>query len=272
VNEPARTVEAELAPVLEAQLTTRALARSRTLLADTASTNDDAREAALAGAPHGHLVLADTQSRGRGSRGRSWSSPAGSDLYFSLVVRHDLPLRDLPPITLAVGVAVACALDPLLGGGTRSLVKWPNDVWVGRKKLVGILVESSAVGESTGPLIVGIGVNVNRRAFLPELTHSASSVALECGGPVSRAEVLVRLLNELEPWLDRFAREGAAPVVAALAERLALRGERVTCEGYVGTVEGVAASGALLLRDERGVHALFSGTLRPCEEPSDAPA
>lgn len=262
----------ELARALDAQLTTRAFGRSRALLVDTASTNDDAREAAATGAPHGHLVSAEMQRSGRGSRGRVWSSPAGTDLYVSLVVQHDLPLRALPPVTLAVGLALARALEPLLGSGKRALVKWPNDVWVARKKLVGVLVESSAVGESTGPLIVGIGINVNRRTFPPELSASATSLALECGRELSRGDVLARVLNELEPWLDRFAREGAHPVVSALAERLALRGELATCEGYVGTVEGVAESGALLIRDERGLHALYSGTLRPCEEPSDAPA
>jgi BirA family transcriptional regulator, biotin operon repressor / biotin---[acetyl-CoA-carboxylase] ligase len=260
-------------------LTTERLGRSLELKSETGSTNDDARAAASAGAPDGHVVVADLQTRGRGSRGRSWSSPAGTDLYVSVVVRLNIPPLELPPLTLAVGLAAALALEPFLdssasssSGALRPLVKWPNDVWVGRKKLVGVLVECSSIGERIEPLVIGVGINVNRTTFPDDLALPATSLALLRAQPTDRNAVLAALLNQLESWLDRFVSEGPAPLAAAVSARLALAGELATCADLRGVVEGVASTGALLLRTDRGLQALSSGTLRPCEEPSEAPA
>jgi BirA family biotin operon repressor/biotin-[acetyl-CoA-carboxylase] ligase len=258
---------------IEERLTTARLGRSLELKSTTESTNDDARAAAGRGAPDGHVVVADAQTRGRGSRGREWLSPPGSDLYLSIVAHVDLPPAQLPPLTLAVGLATALTLEPLLGGPRRAAVKWPNDVWVAQRKLAGVLVESASMGERVAPLVLGIGINVNRTSFPAALSVPATSLALERGGALlDRSSVLAALLNELEPWLDRFVAQGAAPIIAAIAERLALKGERAECEGVVGVVEGIAPSGALLLRDERGLHAVSAGTLRACEPAGDAPA
>jgi BirA family biotin operon repressor/biotin-[acetyl-CoA-carboxylase] ligase len=255
-----------------ARLSTFALGRSLALKSATASTNDDARKAALAGAPHGHVVVADAQTQGRGSRGRTWESPAGTDLYVSIVAELPVPLADLPPLTLAVGLAAVEALEGELGGAASPRVKWPNDVWVGRRKLAGVLVESSSSGERTEPLVIGIGINVNRTSFPSELSGQATSLSLETGRTHDRAEVLAALLNRLEPWLDRFVSEGARPIIAALTPRLALVGERAVCDGLEGVVEGITNSGALLLRNDAGQHTCFAGTLRPCEGADEAPA
>ena len=164
------------ADAIGAALGTLAYGRSLDLRAQTRSTNDDARAAAEAGAPRGHVVVADTQSAGRGSRGRTWSSPAGVDLYLSIVERVPLPLSKIPPLTLAVGLGVADAVDALVGPGCAR-VKWPNDVRVGERKCAGILVETSSAGHKPGPIILGIGLGVNRTEWESELAGCGSRAA-----------------------------------------------------------------------------------------------
>src|SRR5262249_18505539 len=107
----------------------------------TASTNDDAHAAAARGAPDGHVVLANHQENGRGAHGRAWSSPAGTDLYFSVVSRLEIAASRAPMLSLATGVAVAEATEGFLGG-TRVELKWPNDLWIDDQKCGGILVET----------------------------------------------------------------------------------------------------------------------------------
>jgi BirA family biotin operon repressor/biotin-[acetyl-CoA-carboxylase] ligase len=248
---------------IEAALKTRRLGRSLEVRELTESTNDDAREAARAGAPHGHVVVADAQRRGRGARGHSWSSPAGTDLYLSVVVRIDVPAQQLAPLTLAVGLGVAEAADVFLPTGQTASIKWPNDVWVQRKKLAGILVESASQGQEALPVIVGIGLNVNRRAFPEGLDTAPTSLALERGDVLERALVLAELLGGVERWIERFERGELSELVSALEARLALRGERASCDEVEGVVSGIAASGALRFRVDGVQRELYAGRLRP---------
>jgi len=150
---------------LASRLTTRVYGRSLEVLAETGSTNDDARTAAERGAPRGHVIVADAQRSGRGARGAVWSSPPGTDLYLSIVERLELAPRDVATLTLAVGLGVRDACATLLGahGAAPAVtVKWPNDVRVGDRKCAGVLVESSSMGEQLGPIVIGIGLDVNR--------------------------------------------------------------------------------------------------------------
>lgn len=244
-------------------LTTRRLGRSLTFKESTESTNDDARRAASVGCADGHTVLAETQTQGRGSRGRAWLSPPGSDLYFSLAVSLAVPAASLPPLTLVVGLAAAQALDEFLPPTPRALVKWPNDVWCGGRKLVGILVEATSLGAQREPVVIGVGINVNRLEFPPDLQVPASSLALLSGARVDRSRVLAGFLNQLEPWLERFERFGPTSAIDAINERLALRGEPASCGDVEGVVARVAPSGALLLQTSYGERECISGTLRP---------
>lgn len=239
--------------------------RSLELVNETGSTNDDARAAALAGASDGHTIVAERQTKGRGSRGRSWVSPAGKDLYLSVVAHVPLTLGQLPPLTLAVGLAVAETAETFLSTGLRAAVKWPNDVWIDRRKCAGILVESVSFGQTTQPVVIGIGLNVNRREFPEGLDTEPTSLALSghLTDDLDRALVLASLLEHLEHWVDRFVTYGAAPVVRALEQRLALRGERARCDEFTGVVSGVSPEGALLLKTDQGMRTVVSGTLRP---------
>ncbi len=249
------------------QLATARYGRSLTLVDETGSTNDDARRAALSGAVDGHVIVANSQSQGRGSRGRTWVSPPGLDLYLSVIARVPLSIAELPPLTLAVGIAVAATVEGFLPEGLKASVKWPNDVWVERRKCAGILVESASMGSETPQVVIGIGLNVNRRDFPAGLDTAPTSLTLEAklveDRPLDRALVLAALLGHLERWVDRYVTYGPTPIVQALTARLALRQELASCDGIEGYVEGVSPEGALLLRTPQGLKSVVSGTLRP---------
>lgn len=253
----------DLARVAEA-LCTRRYGRSLELLAETGSTNDDARAALERGAPDGHVVVADRQQRGRGARGRSWDSPGGTDLYFSIVSRVPLDLAKLPPLTLAVGLGLAHAADALAPRASVA-VKWPNDLLLDGRKCAGVLVEASARGATLEGVVIGIGLDVNRERFSDELSNVATSLRRATGHPHDRATVLARVLEHVENEVDRFVAEGAAALVSRVDPRLAFRGARVRCDEIEGVVVGLAPSGALRLRTDAGVRDVVAGTVRPLD-------
>ena len=241
-------------------LHTERYGRSLDVRAETGSTNDDARAAAEDGAPDGHVVVADAQTAGRGRHGNAWSSPPGTDLYFSVVARPGITPAALPPLTLAVGVAIAELAEKL--SGRRALVKWPNDVWIDGRKVAGILVETSTREGASSAVIVGVGIDVNRREWPPELRELATSLAEARGDEdLGRAAVLAEVLGAMERWVDRYVESGAPVVVDALEPRLALRGERVAVDGVEGTLEGIAPSGAARVHTADGTREITAGTL-----------
>ncbi len=247
---------------VKAQLRTAYYGHSLRLLDETSSTNDQAKRDADSGAVRGHTVVADAQLAGRGSQGRSWSSPKGQDLYVSIVDRPAMAFADLPPLTLAVGLGVSDAVDALLGRA-RSQVKWPNDVWIDRKKCAGILIEASASGSTLDSIVIGIGLNVNRDAFPEDLERSATSLRLVSAerAAIERTEALSTLLFHVEAWVERFVARGPRALIEPLEARLAMRGERARCGDLVGVVRGIAASGALRFEAASGVREMVSGRL-----------
>ncbi|HEY2749156.1 MAG TPA: biotin--[acetyl-CoA-carboxylase] ligase, partial [Polyangia bacterium] len=156
--------DALTADVVGARLTTAWLGRAWRHLPRVGSTNDEAAAWARAAtaAPHGAVVVADAQDAGRGRLGRKWHSPQGESLYLSVVLRPPLPPHRVPPLTLAAGIAVA---EALVAYEVTPALKWPNDVQLDGKKVAGILTEMSADLDRVHHLVVGIGVNLNGRAF-----------------------------------------------------------------------------------------------------------
>ncbi|MBI5435192.1 MAG: biotin--[acetyl-CoA-carboxylase] ligase [Planctomycetes bacterium] len=179
----------------------RAWSGRTTRFEETDSTNERALAAVASGdARHGDVFVARAQTRGRGRRGAAWHSPAGEGLYFSVVLLPGAPA--LPAaLTMASGVAVWRALREL---GLASVeLRWPNDLFVGRAKLVGILVETRGLDPAAPHYVVGIGINVAQRAFAPELVaeRAVTSLALE-GVATTVDAVLERVVAELEPALE----------------------------------------------------------------------
>lgn len=229
------------------------------------STNDRARELADAGAAHGEVVIAESQTAGRGRRGRSWSSPAGRNLYLSVILRPSLPPQRASELTLVASVA---ACDACRKAGVDAGIKWPNDLLVGARKVAGILTELSAEPDAVHWVILGVGVNLNAVPgdFPEELRGVATSLAIERGQPVPRALFAAALLSELEQWLDLHAAEGFGPVREAWRERSVTLGREVRVDGDGGEIKGIAedidASGALLVRGSAGLHRVVAGDVR----------
>src|SRR5947209_14423917 len=174
------------------------------------STNERARELAIAGAPHGTLVTADEQTAGRGRQGRRWLARRGDALLMSLVLRD---FAAILPLRAAVGVCTAC--EALVDAPCA--IKWPNDVWIDRRKVAGILIEGRP---QEGWAVVGIGLNVRTRELPPEIADIATSLALAGAADVDVAEALDAVLHSLARWLDA----DADAVIAAWRERDALAG------------------------------------------------
>lgn len=206
----------------------------------TGSTNERARELAAAGAPHGTLVTADEQTAGRGRQGRTWVAPTGSAVLMSVILR-----RFDPMLPLAAAVALCDALP------VPALVKWPNDIWIDRRKLAGILVEGRP---AAGWAVLGIGINVSVAEFPDELSDVATSLRRE-GIDSSNEEVLGELLVSLDRWLER----PAAEVLAAWRSRDALRGSEVRWAAGSGQAAGINEEGALLVDTPSGQVTLGAG-------------
>jgi BirA family biotin operon repressor/biotin-[acetyl-CoA-carboxylase] ligase len=208
----------------------------------TDSTNERARELAMAGAPHGTLVTADEQQAGRGRQGRTWSAPPRSAVLMSVVLRE---LSETLPLAAAVAVCEALPVE--------AQIKWPNDVWIDGRKVAGILVEARP---QEGWGVLGIGLNVATVEFPAELAATATSLAL-AGLPASREDTLSSLLSTLDHWLPRPPEE----VLAAWRPRDALLGQTIRWEN--GSKEGVAggidSSGALIVETASGRLTLDAG-------------
>jgi len=217
------------------------------------STNDTARELARAGAEHGTAVTADEQTRGRGTKGRTWHSPAGLGLYVSFVLRPgDGPeiRAALGLLPLAAGVAAVEAVRASAGVDVK--LKWPNDLVRGRRKAGGILTEAVFQGEAPSFAVVGIGINVNQTEedFPPEIGALATSLRLMTGREQSREGLLGELCRALESWYNALIRGPREAVVRAAEGRMAFApGRRVRLStgtaGLAGAYLGLDPEGRL---------------------------
>jgi BirA family biotin operon repressor/biotin-[acetyl-CoA-carboxylase] ligase len=216
----------------------------------TDSTNARARELAVGGAPDGAVVTAAEQSAGRGRQGRTWSAPPGKALLMSALVR-DLTRRDaLLPLSVPVAVAEAC--DAF--AGTSCGIKWPNDIWIGGRKLSGILLEGRP---QEGWAVIGIGLNVGtlRDEFPEELQATATSLVIESGADPGVEAVLDAVVERLEHWLA----QPADAVVSAWRERDVLLGSRIRWNAGEGTANGIDKEGNLIVETDSGRVALDAG-------------
>ena len=218
--------------------------------ARTDSTNRQARLLARGGAAHGTLVIADTQSAGRGRRGRGWISPAGEGIFMSLILRPDMPPSGVAKISLTLALAVARAIERETG--LDAGIKWPNDIVIGGRKVCGLLLEMDATAEKVNSIVAGVGINVHQTVFDEEIAHTASSLDLLCGRRVSRSAIVRAFLEEFE----RAAALADEEMMQAYRGRSATIGQRVQVIGlsgtYTGTAQGVTESGTLLVEADDG--------------------
>ena len=237
-------------------LATSRIGQTVICLRETESTNAVAFSLAEEGAAEGTVVIADVQSRGKGRLGRRWESPAGVNLYCSVVLRPPLLPLHAPQITFLSAVAAADAIARMTL--LTPEIKWPNDVLVNGRKVAGMLNEMNAATEGIAFIILGIGININMRRdqFPDDLRHPASSLALEAGVEVARVPFIRAFLEALDARYRDFLARGFQPLKNAWLARCTVMNRRVmvSCRDgdLAGTVAGVDEIGALLLRRDGG--------------------
>jgi BirA family transcriptional regulator, biotin operon repressor / biotin---[acetyl-CoA-carboxylase] ligase len=235
---------------------TRVIGRDVRVFEETTSTNDVVEKLARDGVPEGVVVFAEAQARGRGRMGRTWHSPRGKGLWLSILLRPPLQPVAVTRLTIAAITALARAVE--LTHGLRPGVKWPNDLVLGGRKVAGILLELEAELDRVRYVIMGIGVDVNqtRAEFPADLRGAATSLRIECGRMLSRSELAVALLRELDHDYARVVGGDFESVAAEWASRCVTLGRRVVIEAGQRRVEGHAealdADGALLVRTQHG--------------------
>jgi BirA family transcriptional regulator, biotin operon repressor / biotin---[acetyl-CoA-carboxylase] ligase len=247
VNGPLRLQE------VRDDLATRRLGTNLHYLSEIDSTNAYARRLAEQGAGEGEVIIAETQTRGRGRLGRSWVSPPFVNLHFSVILRPQLPPAHAPQITLI-------ALADTIGSFIRMppTIKWPNDILVGGKKLAGVLTESSCDPERIEFVILGIGVNLNYPvASMPEVIRERATSILALTQKEVRREAFVRrLIQDLDRCYGELEERGFDSLALRWEALFGLRGKKVRVEMtdsiMVGTAKGIHRDGTLILEDGQG--------------------
>ena len=219
----------------------------------TTSTNDDALAGAREGAPHGALYVAETQTAGRGRRGNRWFGEAGKSVAFTLLLRPNVAPARANGLALVGGLAVRAAAEMWLreaGKHERVLVKWPNDVVLGGRKLCGILSESQIRGTEVVAVALGVGLNLGSAGLPRELAETATSLAASGVANVDAERAILDVLAELDARVGSFL-AGGEDTVSELRKNDALLGRRVRVGNLEGVAAGINRSGSLLLRDEK---------------------
>jgi BirA family biotin operon repressor/biotin-[acetyl-CoA-carboxylase] ligase len=212
------------------------------------STNTVAHQLALEGAAEGTVVIAETQSKGRGRLGRTWESPPYRNLYMSLILRPQVSVAHAPQVGLIAGLAVA---ETAREWAVDATIKWPNDVVVGGRKAAGVLTEMEAENGCVRFVVLGVGVNLNSRPedFPPDLRDKAIAMCSAADAPIDRVGFAARLLSQLEQRYGLFLREGFAAIRPLWEGLSCLTGRHVRIEGggeqCAGVVIGLDADGAL---------------------------
>lgn len=235
---------------------TKVIGRDIRVFQETTSTNDIVEKLARDGVAEGVVVFAESQTRGRGRLGRVWMSPPGKGLWFSILLRPNLRPVETTQLTVASATALRRAIRGVTGLSPD--IKWPNDLLIGGKKVVGVLTEMSAEVDRVRHAILGIGVDVNLGAteFPPELRKLATSLRVETGKAVSRPELASAILRELDVDYARIC-SGKFPEVADEWEAgCATIGRNVSVQiggrKISGCAEALDDDGALLVRTEHG--------------------
>lgn len=217
------------------------------------STNTKAKQLAEEVDSHGLLVVTDKQNAGKGRRGRSWESLPGSSIFMTLVVKPSIVPANASMLTLVAALSVSEGIDMVTKLRTR--IKWPNDILVGTKKVCGILTEMSADMDQVNYVVIGMGINTGVTTFPAEIAYKATSLELECGKEILRAELIAAIMECFERNYEIFLNtEDLSHLMDKYGARLVNQGEKVKVlepnREYMGVSEGINERGELLVRDE----------------------
>ena len=200
-------------------------------------------------AQNGTVILAEHQNKGRGRKNREWLSSPGQNLTFSILLKHDLKESKINMINLGAAISVAQAIENLYQLDVE--LKWPNDVLIGKKKIAGILIESTSKGNKISKLVVGIGINVNQPNFPGKFDIPPTSIRKEFHSLVSREKLLSEVLNNFESILDE-AKEDYKKILNDWRSRCKMIGEKVKVvdeeKTRFGLFEDIDDDGFLILK------------------------
>jgi BirA family biotin operon repressor/biotin-[acetyl-CoA-carboxylase] ligase len=249
LNSPDRLLPAEITHGLR----TRFIGRQIHYFQTIASTMDSAEQWAIKGAAEGTVVIAESQTKGRGRMGRHWHSPKYKGIYLSLVLRPRILPGATPVLTLLSAVSICEAVKEACG--LEAKIKWPNDIILQNRKVGGILTELNAEMDSTRFVIIGIGLNVNndKGSFVP----GATSLSERCKAELNRVQLLQELLRRLEANYLLFQQNGAPAIIQKWKAHNLTLGRRIKLLFHKEQLEGMAVDidqdGGLLLRNDAGL-------------------
>jgi BirA family biotin operon repressor/biotin-[acetyl-CoA-carboxylase] ligase len=189
---------------IESHMDTRWVGRNIVFHKETGSTNLDAKRLADEETPTGALVVADMQTAGRGRRGRDWVSPAGKDIYMTLMLRPECRPEKASALTLVMALAVLEAMREFMPLDKPMGIKWPNDIVIDNKKACGILTEMSAELDGIHYVVIGVGINVNQTEFSDEISKTATSMFIENGDKINRSRLVARVMHYFEKDYEIF--------------------------------------------------------------------
>lgn len=250
LKEPDILSEVEIARGLK----TSVLGRKAYCYSRVGSTNELAMRLGQQGAEEGVVIMANEQTKGKGRFGRNWISPRMEGIWMSLILRPEPGLKPVTALSLVAAYSVAIALREVVG--IRAVIKWPNDVRVGEKKICGILSELSKDAKGSQFVVLGIGMNVNQSGFSRDLEQIATSVRIETGKSVQRLPLVRKLLEKLEEFYFQCKKDGFSEILKRVREISSLMGKRVelslggkTVSGYVQDIDDM---GRLIIRTDDG--------------------
>ena len=240
---------------IESLLTTKWAGRTLMFYDETDSTNVQAVREAENGAPHGTLIVSDRQTAGRGRRERGWESPADTNIYFTLVLKPDFAPECASMLTLVMAYSVNKAIQQETG--LTCGIKWPNDIVVNGRKICGILTEMKVTQGSICHVVIGVGINVRKQEFGPELSEKAACLEEECGAGVLRSSLLARIMKAFEEDYKTFLDWGNLHgLLDGYNQVLVNRNVKVRVldpKGeYEGTALGITETGELLVEITEG--------------------
>lgn len=255
---------------ISSNLKTSFIGRDIAFYKEIDSTNDTAKEFAGKGAEEGTVIVADCQKKGKGRLSRRWESPAGVNIYTSIILRPNISPIFAPQLTLVSAVAAAETVAKFLKTGSgykpEPTVKWPNDIFINSRKAAGILTEMNSEMDRINFVVIGIGVNVNmtKKMFPEELRQIATSLKEETGRDISRIDFIQTLYLNMERWYKEYIENGFEPVRKAWTDYFNMRGKMVKVQQLNSVIEGIAIDidndGALLLKGKDGkVARILSG-------------
>lgn len=243
---------------LASRIQTKWMGRPAKFYEELGSTNAQAKVEAENGAQAGTLIVTDSQSAGRGRRGRGWSSPPGTNVYFTLILKPEFAPDKASMLTLLMALAVARGINRSLAeaGETKEShalgIKWPNDIVVNGKKVCGILTEMSVERDYIQYVVIGVGINVKKQEFAPEIAATAASLEEEYGRKLSRCALIANILEAFEEDYETFCKTENLSELRARYDAFLVNRDREVCvlepDGeYRGVARGINDVGELLV-------------------------